>query len=169
MRRNFTPDQALTDQLNLNDTDAFEELYHRYWYSLYSYSFGKMKSHNDAKRIVTNVFVSLWEKRTKLPLTFSLPAYLYSEVRNEVIKCVNTKISNEKEEAFIAEQIIPGFSSQELAKARKPVSYKGVYPKPGRLHLSDTADNPKETIWIKYQSQHRFKGIRQALQTMLNF
>lgn len=149
MRRNFTPDQTLTDQLYLSDIDAFEELYHRHWYSLYSYSFSKLKSHSDAKRIVKNVFSSLWEKRTSLPLTFSLSAYLYAEVRSEVVKCVNAKMNNAEEGSFIEEQIIPGFASQELAKARKPVRYKGVYPKPGRLHLSDMADSPKEMLWEK--------------------
>lgn len=169
MRRNFIPDQTLTDQLFLSDTDAFEELYYRHWYSLYSYSFGKLKSHSDAKRIVANVFVSLWEKRTQLPITFSLSAYLYAEVRNEVVKCVNAKMNNEEEDAFIEQQIIPGFASQELAKARKPVSYKGIYPKPGRSHLSDMVDAPKETLWEKYHSRNSFKGIKHALQTMLNF
>jgi RNA polymerase sigma-70 factor (ECF subfamily) len=169
MRRNFIPDQTLTDQLYHGDADAFEELYSRHWYSLYSYSFGKLKSHSDAKRIVTNVFVSLWEKRTELPITFSLSAYLYAQVRNEVVKCVNAKMNNEEESSFIEQQIIPGFASQELAKAKQPVSYKDVYPKPGRLHLSEMAETPKETLWDKYYSRNSFKGIKHALQTMLNF
>ncbi|MBS1610318.1 MAG: hypothetical protein JSS70_16495 [Bacteroidetes bacterium] len=170
MRRNFIPDHTLTDQLYLSNTDAFEELYHRHWYSLYSYSFGKLKSHDDAKRIVTNVFVSLWEKRTILPLTFSLSAYLYAEVRNEVVKCLNAKMDNEDDEAFIEQQILPGFASQELAKARKPVSYKKIYSKPGRLHLSvNIVTTSQETIGGKYYPRNRFKGIKHTLQTMLNF
>jgi len=169
MRRNFTPDQTLTDQLYRSDTDAFEELYRRHWYSLYSYSFGKLKSHNDAKHIVTNVFASLWEKRTQLPVTFSLSAYLYAEVRSEVIKCVNAKMNHEEEEQFIEQQIIPGFATRELAKAKKPVSNKDVYPKPGRLHLSEMTESQKETLWEKYPSRNSFKGIKHALQTMLNF
>jgi hypothetical protein len=167
MRRNFIPDQTLTDQLYHSDIDAFEELYSRHWYSLYSYSFGKLKSHSDAKRIVINVFVSLWQKRAELPVTFSLSAYLYAEVRSEVVKCVNAKMNNEEEEEFIEQQIIPGFATQELVKAKKPVSYKGTYPKPA--YLSDMAERPKETLWEKYYSRNNFKGIKHALQTMLNF
>ena len=169
MRRNFTPDQTLIDQLFLDNTDAFEELYYRHWYSLYSYSYGKLKSHNDAKIIVRNVFISLWNERNNLPLNFSLPAFLYSEVRNEVLKCVNAKMNAEAEETFIESQIIPGFASQELAKAKKPVSHANVYPKPGRLRLSELNVSPKETIWEKYYSRGNFKSLKQALQTMLNF
>jgi len=169
MRRNFTPDQTLIDQLFLDNTDAFEELYYRHWYSLYSYSYGKLRSHNDAKIIVRNVFISLWNERNKLPLNFSLSAFLYSEVRNEVVKCVNAKMNAEAEETFIESQIIPGFASQELAKAKKPVSHANVYPKPGRLRLSELNVSPKETIWEKYYSRGNFKSLKQALQTMLNF
>ena len=169
MRRNFTPDQTLIDELFLNNTDAFEELYHRHWYSLYSYSYGKLKSHKDAQTIVRNVFVSLWRERNRLSLNFSLSAYLYSEVRNEVVKCVNAKMNSHTEETFIENQIIPGFATRELAKAKKPVSYNNVYPRPGRLRLSEINDSPKETLWAKYYSRSNFKGLKQALQTMLNF
>ena len=169
MRRNFTPDQTLIDQLFLDNTDAFEELYYRHWYSLYSYSYGKLKSHEDAKVIVRKVFVSLWDERNKLPLNFSLSAFLYSEVRNEVVKCVNAKMNAEAEEPFIENQILPGFASRELAKARRPVSYAHVYPKPGRLRLSEMTHSPKETVWEKYYFRSNFKSLKQALQTMLNF
>ena len=169
MRRNFTPDQTLVDQLLLNDTNAFEELYHRYWFSLYTYCFGKLKSHDDAKRIVRTVFVSLWEQRNHLPVTFSLSAYLYAEVRKDVVKCVNAKTESEADETFIERQIIPGFTIQELSKARKPVSYKGAYPKPGRLHLPEINATQKESWWEKYSSLSHIKGLKSTLQTMLNF
>jgi hypothetical protein len=169
MRRNFTPDQTLIDHLLLNDTDAFEELYTRHWYALYSYGYGKLKSHQDAKQIARNVFVSLWRERSRLPLTFSLPAFLYAEVRSEVVKCVNAKMNKETEETFIENKIIPGFSTQELAKARKPVSGKNIFPKPGRLRLAEVDIRPKEKTWNKYYSITKFKGLKQALQTMLNF
>lgn len=169
MRRNFTPDQTLIDHLLLNDTDAFEELYRRHWYALYSYSYGKLKSSKDAKEVVRNVFISLWHERNKLPLTFSLSAYLYSEVRSEVVKSVNAKMNNNTDETYIESQIIPGFSTQELAKARRPVSGKNVYPKPGRLRLAEVEVTTKEKSWDKYYLLTNFKGLKQALQTMLNF
>jgi hypothetical protein len=169
MRRNFTPDQTLIDQLLLDNTDAFEELYYRHWYALYSYCYGKLKSHDDAKIIVRNTFISLWNERNKLPLNFSLSAFLYSEVRNEVIKAVNAKMSSETEETFIEKQIIPGFATQELIKARKPAFNNNVYPKPGRLRLSEMQASPKETIWEKYYFRSNLKGLKHVLQTMLNF
>jgi hypothetical protein len=171
MRRNFTPDQELVDQLLSDDTNAFEELYHRYWYSLYSYSFSKLKSITDAKRIVRNVFVSLWNERNKLPVNFSLSTYLYSEVRSEVVKCVNIKIEAETENGFIENQILPGFNTTELYKARRPIAQNTIYPKPGRLRLSQTiSDTTQKESWLeKQQGRAGFKGLKHVLQTMLNF
>ena len=169
MRRNFTPDQTLIDQLLLNDTDAFEELYHRHWYALYSYSFSKLQSVDDSKIIVRNVFSALWQQRAHLPVDFSLSSYLYTAVRNAVLKCVNSKIESMAEDFFIEKQIIPGFTPKQLYQARRPVSYSNVYPKPGRLHLSENEPPATQSWWQKnYQAVH-FKGLKTALQTMLNF
>ena len=169
MRRNFTPDQTLVDKLLLDDTDAFEELYHRHWYSLYSYCFSKLISQDDSKRIVRSIFISLWDKREHLPVTFSLSAYLYSEVRNAVLKCINSKLESRAEDFFIEKLIIPGFTSKELYKARKPVSHNTFYLKPGRLHLPENNNILKESWWEKNYARSNLKGLKNVLQTMLNF
>ncbi|MES1215904.1 MAG: hypothetical protein ABUT20_10330 [Bacteroidota bacterium] len=173
MRRNFIPDQTLVDRLLLNDTEAFEELYHRHWYSLYSYSISKLKSAEDSKTIVKNVFCSLWKNREFLPLNFSLSTYLYTEVRNAVLKCVNSKIESMAEDFYIEKQIIPGFTSKELYKARRPVSHINIYPKPGRLRLTgveSTQSQSESESWLeKSYSRIHFKGLKNALQTMMNF
>lgn len=169
MRRNFTPDQTLVDRLLLSDTDAFEELYRRHWYALYSYSISKLKSPDDSKMIVRNVFTALWQQREHLPVTFSLSSWLYSEVRNAVLVCVNSKIESMAEDFFIERQIIPGFTPTELYKARKPVSFKMAYPRPGRLHLPEISNATKASWWEKNYSSAHFKGLKNALQTMMNF
>jgi len=169
MRRNFIPDQTLVDRLLSNDTDAFEELYRRHWYSLYSYSFSKLKSPEDSKRIVRNVFSALWQKREHLPVSFSLSSYLYTEVRNAVLQCVNSKIESMAEDFFIERQIIPGFTPQELYKSRQPVSNNADYSRPGRLHLPEMTNRFKESWWEKNYSRSNFKGLKNVLQTMLNF
>ena len=92
MSRNFTPDETLIDQLFLNDTSAFEEIHHRYCYSLYAYCAGKLSSAADARQIVRDIFILLWEKRHTLPVGFSLSLYLYTEVRKCVVRCINEKL-----------------------------------------------------------------------------
>lgn len=121
MSRKFFPEETLVDRLLLDDTEAFEELYHRYCISLYMYCIGKLNSPEDARRIVREIFVSLWENRHSLPVNFSISLHLYTEVRRAVIKCINDKLNEEEDVDSIEKEIIPGFNVMHLKKARQPV------------------------------------------------
>src|SRR6187397_3008649 len=121
MSRNFTPEDTLVDNLLLNDTEAFEELHHRYCLSLYNYCIDKLNSPEDAKRIVREIFVSLWENRHTLPVGFSVSFHLYTEVRKKVIECISNNLGSDKNRVVIEDQVIPGFRAMQLQKARQPV------------------------------------------------
>src|SRR5436190_6253362 len=121
MSRNFTPEETLVDNLLLNDTEAFEELHHRYCISLYNYCIDKLNSPEDAKRIVREIFVSLWENRHTLPVGFSVSIHLYKEVRRKVIECISNKLGSDKNTVIIKDEVIPGFRVMQLQKARQPV------------------------------------------------
>lgn len=68
--------------LNKGDRAAYEEIYNRYATLLYVYAYKKLKSKDDAQDAVQHVFISLWKRHLSISLTVSLPAYLYSAVRN---------------------------------------------------------------------------------------
>lgn len=101
MSRNFTADQILTERLVINDTDAFEELYYRYWYSLYFYSLRKLHSAEDSKHIVLTIFNTLWQKRHSLPASFPLSKYLYEEGKREIIKSLSQKLVSISKQEFM--------------------------------------------------------------------
>lgn len=122
--RNFTPDQILIDRLIVNDTAAFEELYRRYWYSLYIYSVKKLYSPEDARMIVRNIFIQLWEKRHSWPIDFSISQHLYTEVRKGVIEYLNAKLNITSTNAMIQNEIENGFSVEALQQAKIPVHQK---------------------------------------------
>jgi DNA-directed RNA polymerase specialized sigma24 family protein len=121
MSRNFTSDQVLIDSLRLNDTEAFEELFRRYWHNLYIYSLKKLHSSDDARQIVRDIFKDLWEKRQSWPVNFSLSSHLYAEVRTAVVKCLTQRLAEEVNSQIINEEILPGFSVNSLQQAKMPV------------------------------------------------
>jgi DNA-directed RNA polymerase specialized sigma24 family protein len=122
MSRNFIEEQILIDRLSLNDTEAFEELYFRYWHGLYRYSQKKLHSPDDAKLIVRDIFRELWDNRHQLPVNFSLSRHLYQEVRKQVIKRLNEKLAAE---CKIIESWLPAeFTVESLQAARRPVKNK---------------------------------------------
>jgi hypothetical protein len=92
MSRNFTVDQILADRLVINDTDAFEDIYYRYWYSLYFYGLRKLHSPEDSKQLVLTIFNALWQKRHFLPVSFNLAKELYEEGKKEIIKRLSQKL-----------------------------------------------------------------------------
>lgn len=128
MSRNFVPDEKLIDQLFLNDTFAFEEIYHRYFYSLYTYCFTKLNSHEDAKKIVRDIFIALWEKRQTFPVGFSISLHFYTEVRKAVVACIDERLESKREMSFIEKNVIPGFAVNNLKKARQPVRHNHPVP-----------------------------------------
>jgi DNA-directed RNA polymerase specialized sigma24 family protein len=161
MSRNFTPEQLLIDQLASDDSAALEELTRRYAYSLYSYCMSKLNSKEDAKRIVRNIFIALWEDRRCLPVNFSVSLHLYTEVRKGVVQCVNGKLKTNRDLPAIEEKIIPGFSAIKLHEATKPIQRN--YRKESRYQSSNVRRNYEEHWWDKYS-----QGIKHAFRSMLN-
>ena len=105
--RNFTPEQILVDRLPSDDAIAFKELSRRYCYSLYAYCKRKLNSEEDAKIIVRNVFITLWEERRSLPVNFSLPLYLSVSVRRALLQHMqhtNTRLNKMSKEKIGAAQ-----------------------------------------------------------------
>lgn len=161
MSRTFTHDHELIDQLMQDDTVAFEELYRRYWYSLYSYSYSKLQSHEQSKLIVKKLFVELWNQRAELPVSFSLNTYLYAELRKEVLYA----LSEQLEEAAVIPQL-KEFDVSQLNKARVPVR-----------RMDDVAFIPQQTVSHQKASPHfsmdryisffTFHQWKKALQSML--
>ena len=166
MSRKFTPDETLIDQLILDDTEAFEELHHRYCYPLYSYCISKLKSPVDARQIVRDIFISLWEKRHALPVGFSVSIHLYTSVRRAVLNCLNEKLNTKTDLPMIEEQIIPGFAVPRLMEARRPVKPSSRQ----EYYFPSTNQKEKRTIqpWWNQYPESSVKGMKLALQKVFH-
>jgi DNA-directed RNA polymerase specialized sigma24 family protein len=164
MSRIFTGDQVLIDRLGINDTDAFEELYRRYWYGLYRYCLKKLHSKEDARIIVRDIFIAIWEKRATLPVSFSLSKYLYEEVRNKVIKCLNQKLTDTNFDARVEQWLDTEFSVQSLQAARRPVKKEyTIIDRPSELIRQQTGQ-----MGIEHNTIDSIKWMFQALTTKLS-
>lgn len=124
MSRIYNPDQELIDRLLLNDTDAFEELYRRYWYSLYNYSYKKLRSTEDARKIVREIFIELWENRAQWPADFSVSQHLYSAVRKSVVEALNERLAEDADEPLLPSEVLDGFTVASLQQAKTPAIRK---------------------------------------------
>jgi RNA polymerase sigma-70 factor (ECF subfamily) len=85
---NESCDALLLKQVEQGSTRAFDCLFEKYWAKAYSEAFKRLKSHEDAKDIVQEIFLHIWVNRLTLRIE-NLPAYLHVAIRNRVIKFIN--------------------------------------------------------------------------------
>ena len=163
MSRIVIEDQELIDRLSVNDTDAFEELYHRYWCSLYLYCLKKLHSPEDARIIVRDIFISIWEKRNEIPVTFSLSRHLYAEVRKQVVKSLNNKLADANEASCIEAWLSKEFSVESLQASRNPVCNKiRIINKPSELITQQT------NMMNKTEGQSTLEHIKWIFHSLTN-
>jgi RNA polymerase sigma-70 factor (family 1) len=75
------------DLLNLlkdSDHSAYTEIYHRYFYLLYTHAYKKLRDEEQAKDVIQDLFASLWFKREYDLKMNNLAGYLFTSVRNKI-------------------------------------------------------------------------------------
>jgi RNA polymerase sigma-70 factor (ECF subfamily) len=83
-------DEELIRLIGQDDEQAFRALYDRYWQRLLYFACQKIRGDMaEAENMVQDVFVSLWERRSKLVIKGSPEAYLVVSVKYRVIKWFN--------------------------------------------------------------------------------
>jgi RNA polymerase sigma-70 factor (family 1) len=81
-------DLELTRLLQSGDHEAYTEIYNRFKSVLYVHAYNKLRNTEEAKDVVQDLFVSLWNRRSTLQLTGELSSYLYQAVRNRVFRVI---------------------------------------------------------------------------------
>lgn len=91
---NYT-DFDLTGLLKSGDQHAFAEIYNRYKFILYNHAWNKLKSREEARDLIQEVFSMIWDKREVLQIGQNLSGYLYTCVHNQFInKVVHQTVKN---------------------------------------------------------------------------
>lgn len=88
-------DPVLLEQLRDSKPAAFEEIYNRYWETLFALAFKKVHDSAIAQELVQNVFESLWKNRAVVAIA-SLESYLRSALKNQVFKYYRSETVKEK-------------------------------------------------------------------------
>ena len=78
-------DIELLLSLKNGERSAFEEIFNRYWSSLYDAAYKRLKDKDQCKDIVQDVFADLWIRREKIRIE-NLSAYLHTAIRFQIFK-----------------------------------------------------------------------------------
>ena len=86
------------DMAGRMDNRAFEELFREYFPSLMAFSRRILGNEDDAREVVHQVFINLWEKRSEIDLTTSLKSYLFTSVNNRSLNVIRDRKKFSSEE-----------------------------------------------------------------------
>lgn len=112
-------DLQLIGLLKKNDEDAFAEIYRRYADSLAGFASSKLFDLEDARDIIHDVFVKLWQERGKLQVERDLKAYLFKLTRYRIVDKIRKNITREEYAAMVqalADRYEPGIEQQIAAR-----------------------------------------------------
>jgi DNA-directed RNA polymerase specialized sigma24 family protein len=124
MNNHLIYDSQLLEALRVNDTTAFEKLFDRYWFVLFQYANNKLNSEEEAKEIVRDIFIDLWEHRSSISPGFSFIVYLYIGLRKRVAGSLHRQICEKRLEYHRKNLLLSEFSVQRLKSAYRPVSLR---------------------------------------------
>jgi RNA polymerase sigma-70 factor (family 1) len=90
-------DALLVKLLRTDDVEAFQEIYRRYWHTLFLIARRKLYSQENAEEIVQDLFASIWSRRTDTQIE-DLKKYLFSSVKYLIINSIKSKIVRQEYE-----------------------------------------------------------------------
>lgn len=78
-------DQELILLLKAQDEGAYTEIYVRHWHSLYLHAYKILENEDEAKDVIQELFIALWDKSDHLEIKTNLRAYLYVSARHRIL------------------------------------------------------------------------------------
>lgn len=95
--KHINNDQSYTDSellvlLKKSDPNAFARIYDKYSRELFAYAITLVKLHDLAENAVQDVFIRLWDARTKINIETSFRSYLFRACHNRACD-INKEIS----------------------------------------------------------------------------
>ncbi|MEO5978707.1 MAG: RNA polymerase sigma-70 factor [Chryseolinea sp.] len=88
-------DDELLELFQAENISAFDEVYNRYWKSLYSACYKRVQSRETAEEIVQDLFASLWINRNTIRVA-NLSAYLFAAIKYKVINHMAREVSRKR-------------------------------------------------------------------------
>lgn len=78
-------DLELWDLLKSGNRLAFDTIWYRYSPKMINHAYNKIRDREDAKDIVQEIFITLWEKKETLQIRNNLSGFLYTSIRNKIL------------------------------------------------------------------------------------
>jgi RNA polymerase sigma-70 factor (family 1) len=172
-------DQELIRQIKQGDRAAFTEVYKRYAESLAGFAASKLYDLDDARDVLHDLFVKLWEDRYTLSINDNLRSFLFAAIRYKIIDKIRRNVTRQEYDVLLkalAEPQANGIEQQMEAKELQalvdhsleqlPAKTKLIYQLSRNEHLSITEIAQRLNLseqTVKNQLSIALKHLRQAI------
>jgi RNA polymerase sigma-70 factor (ECF subfamily) len=79
------------NMVEMLDQDSFEKLFRSFFPPLMVFAKKILVDEDDAREVVQQVFISVWEKRQEIDLSTSLKTYLFTSVHNRSLNVIRDR------------------------------------------------------------------------------
>jgi RNA polymerase sigma-70 factor (family 1) len=110
-------DKNLVLGLQEGKTSAFEEIYQRYWYKLFSIAYHQIGVQETAEELVQELFLDIWRRRATVKIEI-LEVYLVVGIKNQVYDFIKSQVSYRKYQEYLIFQEI-----QQSSNAHDIINY----------------------------------------------
>lgn len=99
-------DKQLTARLRNGDKKAFEEIFRKYKEKIYYFAIRYYNSTEDAENVVQDVFIKLWDERSRVKEELSLNNYIYTIAKNHLFNIQRKKINEQAYRRYIIDHLV---------------------------------------------------------------
>ena len=93
---NLLSDEELIHSLRNGDRAAFTEIYKRYAENLAGFAASKLYNLDDARDVLHDLFVKLWEDRYTLHINDNLKSFLFAAIRYKIIDKIRRNVTRQE-------------------------------------------------------------------------
>lgn len=141
-------EKELVIRLKNGDHDAFEKLYNKYWGQVYNFCRLYMKSVEDTKEVVQQVFIKIWEAKNLIRENDNFQGFLFVITRNLIFN-INKKTFNEN---FYKFSVLSAFSSEPEYEIEEEIAATQL--KEYIYQLIDTLPPRQKEVFLLSRNSH---------------
>ena len=85
--------------------EDFEKLYKLYYPKMFAFAKNYVPANEDAENIVHDVFLTLWERKEEIEISFTLTTYLFTLFKNRCLNFLRHKLIEEEYNSQMKEEL----------------------------------------------------------------
>ncbi len=139
---------------------AFQDIYSKYYQSLYSYGMRKLNHAELVRDCIQDLFVTLWTNRANLSRTANVKFYLLASLRNQLIKVSAADSKWQKVEISSTEHFQIQFNPESEYIRKENLSQKAKILIEA---LDKLTARQKEVLYLRYFEELSYEQIAELL------